>query len=119
MTPRIHHIQLAIPAGGEDRARAFYGTLRGFTEIDKPENLRARGGVWFQTGNLQLHLGVDLLFTPATSAHVAFDVDDLADARARCESAGHPATDNQPLPGSDRIYVDDPFGNRTELLQPI
>lgn len=119
MIPRIHHVQVAMPAGGEDRARAFYGDLLGLTEVQKPENLRARGGVWFETENLQLHLGVDPRFTSATKAHVAFEVDDLAAIRARCEAAGHPATEDEPLPGFDRVYVDDPFGNRIELLQPI
>ena len=77
----IHHVQVAIPAGGEDEARRFYAGVLGLREIDKPENLRARGGVWFETRNLQLHLGVDRSFTPATKAeqgdhdeNVSFDV---------------------------------------------
>lgn len=116
--PALHHVQVAIPAGGEDAARRFYGDLLGLVEIDKPENLRARGGAWFETGTLQLHLGVDPVFTPATKAHVAFEVADLAAMRDRCEAAGHPTRADEPLPGYDRLYVDDPFGNRIELLQP-
>ena len=115
----IHHVQIAIPAGGEDAARRFYGDVVGFSEVEKPENLRARGGVWFETGNLQLHLGVDPAFAPATKAHVAFEVSDIATMRERCIAAGHPVREDEPLPGYDRFYVDDPFGNRTEILQPI
>jgi catechol 2,3-dioxygenase-like lactoylglutathione lyase family enzyme len=116
--PSIHHVQIAIPAGGEDAARRFYADVLGLTEIEKPENLRARGGVWFGTGTLQLHLGVDPAFTPATKAHVAFQVSDIAAVRDRCEAAGHATRDDEPLPGYRRFYVDDPFGNRVELLQP-
>lgn len=116
--PAIHHVQMAIPAGGEDAARCFYGTVLGLREIEKPENLRARGGAWFRTGNLYLHLGVDPAFAPATKAHVAFEVDDIGAARARCEAAGHPTREDEPLPGFDRFHVDDPFGNRVEILQP-
>ena len=115
----IDHVQVAIPVGGEDAARAFYAGLLGLTEIDKPENLKARGGVWFTTGSLQLHLGVAPQFSPATKAHVAFRVEDLDSIRARLVSAGYAPREDQPLPGYRRFYVDDPFGNRTELLQPV
>lgn len=114
--PSIHHVQVAIPAGGEDPARAFYGRLLGFTEMDKPANLVARGGCWFETGNLQLHLGVDKDFRPATKAHVAYEVDDLAAMRSRLEEAGVVIVEDEPLPGYERFYVADPFGNRVELL---
>jgi catechol 2,3-dioxygenase-like lactoylglutathione lyase family enzyme len=118
MTAQIHHVQVAMPGGREDDARRFYGELFGFPEIPKPENLRKRGGVWFQTGNLQLHLGVDKSFAPATRAHVAYQVENLEAVRARLVAAGIVITDDEPLPGYDRFYVDDPFGNRTELLAP-
>jgi catechol 2,3-dioxygenase-like lactoylglutathione lyase family enzyme len=117
--PRIHHVQVAIPAGGEDRARAFYGDLLGLREIAKPANLAKRGGCWFETGNLQLHLGVDAAFIPARKAHVAFAVDDLAAVRARLAAAGIATVEDEPLPGYGRFYVDDPFGNRVELLMPL
>lgn len=117
--PSIHHVQIAMPAGGEEAARRFYGGILGLVEIEKPENLRARGGVWFETGNLPLHLGVDPAFSPATKAHIAFQVDDIEAMRRRCEAAGLVVRNDEPLPGYDRFYVDDPFGNRTEILTPI
>jgi len=118
MTTAIHHVQIAVPAGGEAAARAFYGDLLGLEEIAKPANLLARGGVWFQSATLQLHLGVDAAFRPAGKAHVAFQVHDLPAARARLTAAGYTLTEDEPLPGYSRCYVADPFGNRTEILEP-
>ncbi len=116
--PRIHHVQVAIPVGGEEQARQFYGALLGLTEVPKPVNLQARGGVWFATGNLQLHLGVDAAFQPAHKAHVALEVRGLGSLRARLAEAGYRGSADEPLPGYQRCYVTDPFGNRTELLEP-
>jgi catechol 2,3-dioxygenase-like lactoylglutathione lyase family enzyme len=116
---RLHHVQTAIPAGGEEAARRFYGDLLGPHEIPKPANLRARGGVWFATASLPLHLGVDPAFRPATKAHVAFQVPDLPALRRRLLAAGHHITIDEPLPGYDRCHTTDPFGNRVEVLQSI
>ncbi len=115
--PRIHHVQVAIPAGGEDAARTFFGEILGLREVEKPTALRARGGVWFETGNLQLHLGVDPAFRPATKAHVALEVQCLNALRDRLIDAGHRVQEDVPLDGFDRLHVDDPFGNRTELVE--
>jgi catechol 2,3-dioxygenase-like lactoylglutathione lyase family enzyme len=83
LKPAIHHVQVAMPAGGEDRARRFYGGLLGLDELEKPANLRKRGGAWFATGNLQLHLGVDPDLRPARKGHVAFQVGGLSELRGR------------------------------------
>jgi catechol 2,3-dioxygenase-like lactoylglutathione lyase family enzyme len=114
----LHHVQLAMPAGGEDRARAFYGKALGLDEVDKPLNLRSRGGCWFERGGVRIHLGVEPGFRPARKAHPALEVDDLKGVVARLAKAGYPARTDEPLPGFDRVYVDDPFGNRIELLRP-
>lgn len=118
MIPSIDHVQIAIPQGGEFQARWYYGALLGMNEIEKPANLQARGGVWFQTANLQLHLGVDPAFLPATKAHVAFTFTDLNQVRERLMEAGIIIIDDEPLPGFERFYVADPFGNRIECLTP-
>ncbi len=116
--PGIHHVQIAIPPGGEDSARTFYGELLGLQEIAKPVNLQSRGGVWFATRNLQLHLGVERDFRPAQKAHVAFVVEDIAHLRTRVEAAGYQPLDDEPLEGYIRFYLSDPFGNRLEMLEP-
>ena len=114
----LDHVQLAMPAGGEAAARAFYAGVLGLAEQPKPENLRKRGGVWFGSGALKVHLGVEAGFRPARKAHPAFRVKNLAELRARCEAAGYPTVDDEPLPGYQRFYVFDPFGNRIECLEP-
>jgi catechol 2,3-dioxygenase-like lactoylglutathione lyase family enzyme len=113
----LDHVQLAIPAGGEDAARAFYGGVLGLQEVPKPANLAARGGCWFSVGTLHLHLGVERDFRPARKAHPALLVTDLATLAARCAAHGHPVRSDEPLEGYERLYVDDPFGNRIELME--
>lgn len=113
----LDHVQLAMPAGQEDVARAFYGGVLGLTEEAKPANLAVRGGVWFRSGSLRLHLGVDARFHPARKAHPAILVCGLADFEARCSAAGFTPVTDEPLEGFDRFYVFDPFGNRLELLE--
>ncbi|HEY1596795.1 MAG TPA: VOC family protein [Thermoleophilaceae bacterium] len=112
MVEGLDHVQLACPAGGEAQARGFYGGLLGLREIEKPEPLRSRGGVWFECGAQQLHLGVEEPFAPARKAHPALLVSDI-DALA--ERLGDVRFDED-LPGYKRFYVFDPFGNRLELL---
>jgi catechol 2,3-dioxygenase-like lactoylglutathione lyase family enzyme len=115
---RLHHVQLAIPPGGEDAARAFYGGVLGMTELDKPAALRKRGGCWFRKDDWELHLGVELEFVPARKAHPGVLVDDL-DALARdLEAADRPVTWDADFPGHRRFYSQDDHGNRLEFLQP-
>lgn len=112
----LDHVQLAIPAGGEDQARAFWVELLGLTEVPKPPQL-SQSGCWFTGGALNLHLGVDPDFRPATKAHPALLVDDLAGLRAKLEAAGHTTRDDTPIEGYSRFFADDPFGNRLEFLR--
>ncbi|NTF06540.1 glyoxalase [Agrobacterium rubi] len=114
----LDHVQLAMPAGGEEDARRFYGALLGLSERTKPDNLAARGGCWFERGAVRVHLGVEADFRPARKAHPAFLVDDLADMRKTLELTGCHVVEDEPLEGYDRLYVYDPFGNRIELMQP-
>jgi catechol 2,3-dioxygenase-like lactoylglutathione lyase family enzyme len=111
------HVQLAMPAGGEDAAREFYGGVLGLDEVVKPPDLAARGGVWFRAGHLNLHLGVEADFRPARKAHPALLVEGLARYAARARAAGCRIVDDDPLEGYRRIFLDDPFGNRLELME--
>jgi catechol 2,3-dioxygenase-like lactoylglutathione lyase family enzyme len=113
----LHHVQLAMPRGREDDARAFYAGTLGMTEVPKPENLAKRGGAWFSSGSAEVHLGVEDDFRPAKKAHPALLVDGVKALAERCAAAGYAVVSDEPLAGFDRIYVSDPFGNRIELLQ--
>jgi catechol 2,3-dioxygenase-like lactoylglutathione lyase family enzyme len=115
----LHHVQLAMPADSEVAAVAFYGGVLGFQQVPKPAALAGRGGVWFRSGGLELHLGVEDEHRPSAKAHPALLVEELEDLRARLAASGHEAIDDVDLPGFRRCHVRDPFGNRLELLEAI
>ncbi len=117
----LDHAQVAAPReeGVEEMARAFYGNVLGLHEIEKPEALRKKGGVWFSLGTGELHVGLEELFSPARKAHPAFLVRDLLELRRTLEAAGVPISDEEAdsIPGVRRFHVSDPFGNRIELME--
>jgi catechol 2,3-dioxygenase-like lactoylglutathione lyase family enzyme len=110
-------VQVAAPVGCEGAARRFYGELLGLTELEKPEALRGRGGVWFACGAHQLHIGVAPDFVPATKAHPALRVapSDLDRLAERLDEAGVEVQWDDTIPGVRRFYAADPWGNRIEL----
>ena len=113
----IDHVQLAIPPGGEAAARAFYGGVLGLAEVPKPEAMRARGGMWFDCGAFQIHLGIEDGMRPSAKVHPALVVTDFDAWLARLAAAGcdwKPADD---LPGVRRGHTKDPAGNRIELIE--
>jgi catechol 2,3-dioxygenase-like lactoylglutathione lyase family enzyme len=99
-------------------ARRFFGDVLGLQEVEKPEPLRARGGVWFALGGQQLHIGVESEFAPALKAHPAFRVsgDAIDDLAARVIAAGHTVEWDESLPEIRRFFTADPWGNRLEIL---
>ncbi len=113
----IDHVQLAMPAGEEEVARAFYEDVLGLTRRPKPPELAVRGGCWFEQGPVKVHLGVEQDFRPARKAHPALVVDDVDRLGRRLEAAGHAVRRVEDVPGNPQVYVDDPFGNRIELVQ--
>jgi len=113
----IDHVLLAMPPGGEERARAFYVGVLGMTEAPKPATLAANGGAWFRAGTAELHLGVERAFVPARKAHPALRIADLDGSTARCQAAGVAVEWDDRYPGVRRFYVHDPFGNRIELME--
>jgi len=112
----IDHVQLACPPGGEPAGVAFYAGVLGLTHVPKPEPLAARGGCWFRGDGVELHLGVEDDFRPARKAHPALVAADLDALAAALDAAGHPVRWSDELPGTRRFYVDDPFGNRLEVI---
>ncbi len=109
----IDHVQLAMPAGGEQAAREFYVRTLGLVEVPKPPLLAARGGCWFELGPVRIHLGVEAEFRPARKAHPALAVRGLP---AFVERVGLMVRWTDEIPGSIRCHLDDPFGNRIELV---
>jgi catechol 2,3-dioxygenase-like lactoylglutathione lyase family enzyme len=113
------HVQLSAPAASEEEAREFFGKILGMREIPKPVNLQRRGGVWFQVGSQELHIGIEdpRNFHPNKKAHPAFEVRDVNDLRLRLISKGIQVRTDEALEGTDRFYAEDPYGNRLEFLQ--
>jgi catechol 2,3-dioxygenase-like lactoylglutathione lyase family enzyme len=118
---RLHHVQVSVPHGSEDAVRAFYCAVLGLTEVEKPEALKARGGLWLAIeGRPALHFGTeDIADRGASKRHVALEVDDLDDMRARLRRAGVHTEDGIQPPGWRRFECRDPFGNRLELLSLV
>ena len=113
---RIDHVQLAIPRGSEAICRTFYCRLLGWREVDKPPALAARGGLWLDIGEGQVHLGVEEDFRPARKAHPAFAVDGLDALADRLRAADLDVSFDDAIPGVRRFYAHDPVGNRLEFL---
>ena len=113
----IDHVQLAMPQGEEAAARHFYCDLLGMTEIPKPPVLAKRGGCWFESGGVQIHLGVDADFRPAKKAHPALRCTDYVSFTAKLRGAGVELTADDSVPGTVRCHIHDVFGNRIELIQ--
>jgi len=113
----IDHVQITVPVGQEQIARAFYCGVLGLTEIDKPASLASRGGLWLAIGDQQLHIGTeDGVDRSRTKAHIAYQVDDLIAWRTRLEQAGCVILESVPIPGHDRFETRDPFANRIEFI---
>ncbi|MGV9244547.1 VOC family protein [Streptomyces sp. NPDC003710] len=119
MLAAVDHVQLAAPPGSEDLLRAYYVDVLGMTEIPKPPALAARGGCWFQAGDVQLHLGIEEDFRPARKAHPGLRVSAIEEYAARLASRGAVVTWDDNLPGHRRFYSEDPVGNRLEFLEPV
>jgi hypothetical protein len=112
----IAHVQLSMPRGAEDAARLFYRDLLGMIEVPKPPELAGRGGVWFQSGAVQIHLGTEEDFRPAQKAHPALCCRDYPALAARLRERGVPVHDDTCLPGVTRCHIHDCFGNRIEMI---
>jgi catechol 2,3-dioxygenase-like lactoylglutathione lyase family enzyme len=113
----IDHVQLAMPMGEEEKARGFCVGVLGMREVAKPPALAARGGAWFASENVALHLGVEADFRPARKAHVALTVSDADDPSRKLAAAGRPVRDDDAIDGVKRFFTDDAFGNRIEFIE--
>lgn len=114
----LHHVQIAMPPGGEDSCRGFYVKVLGLTEVQKPPALTARGGLWLRTDSLEIHLGVEQNFRPQRKAHPGILVRNLEALAARVESFGFIPEWDDSFPCMRRFYLTDNNGNRLEFLSP-
>jgi len=113
----IDHVQMTVPRAQEAECLAFYRSVLGLKEIPKPEELRSRGGAWFEVGSLQFHIGVDAEPSPTSKRHVCFLVPDLARAKQAVQAHGTPIEEEGTAEGLHRFFVRDPAGNRIEIGQ--
>jgi len=113
---RIDHVQRAMPPGEEQTARRFFSGILGMTEIPKPSGLAERGGCWFASGDVQIHLGVETDFRAARKAHPALRCSDYAGLLKRLRACGSEVVEAEDIPGVRRAHIFDPFGNRIELI---
>lgn len=118
MIKSINHVQVTIPFGDEQKAREFYGGVLGLMELEKPENLKANGGIWFQLGAIQVHVGCeDNEHRSHSKAHIAYNVDNIDACRAKFKELGIQIYENTQIEGYKRFDIRDPFGNRIELME--
>ncbi|RXY99437.1 VOC family protein [Fictibacillus sp. S7] len=113
----IHHVQLCIPPGAEDQARSFFSGILGFQEIEKPESLKPNGGLWYQMGKQELHLGIENIPLQKRKSHPAFEVAQLDSVKKHLLSHGLAVKEEIKIPGLSRFSFRDPFGNRIEFLE--
>lgn len=122
MKASLHHVNVTVPKSLEDAAKHFYGVVMGLQEVPKPEASRARGGAWYQLGQMQLHLSIEEVRGDdcLSKRHVCYTVSDLAEAERQFRSAGVEIfPDDMPTAGWSRFYVRDPGGNRLEIAQAV
>ncbi|GAA0301860.1 catechol 2,3-dioxygenase-like lactoylglutathione lyase family enzyme [Gracilibacillus halotolerans] len=116
----LHHAQVTIPKGAEDKGRAFYCGVLGLTEVEKPTSLKDRGGFWLKLGNQELHVGTEDGFDRTkTKAHIAYQVNDIEYWRNRLKENHIEILSSIPIPGFERFECRDPFGNRLEMIQVV
>jgi len=111
----LHHAQVFYPPGEEARARRFYAEVLGLEEIERPDTLRDREGLWFAAPPGHVHLSADHDLALHPRRHFALRVPDLDAAVHTLKRSGARFEDADPIPGWRRTYVFDPFGNKIEL----
>jgi catechol 2,3-dioxygenase-like lactoylglutathione lyase family enzyme len=115
----IDHVQLAAPKGSEDTARKFYQEILGLSEVEKPEQLKKSGGVWFTSGICDIHIGIEEPFVPARKAHPALEVENIEGFLQHLSEKMIPFVEDNRIPGVKRFHINDPFGNRIEILEKV
>lgn len=116
----VHHVQVTIPKGEEEKAKNFYCNVLGLKEVEKPDSLKGRGGFWLEVGDKNVHVGTEDGFDRLkTKAHIAYQVSDISYWRSVLEQNDTQIIEGVPIPGFDRFEFRDPFGNRVEMIQEL
>ncbi|MBI3561121.1 MAG: VOC family protein [Gammaproteobacteria bacterium] len=116
----VNHVQITVPEGQEKEAKEFYCNLLGLKEVEKPDVLKPNGGFWMQSGNIQIHVGIESgVDRNQTKAHVAYEVTGIESWRSKLEAENIVVLNSQLIPGFKRFEFRDPFGNRVELLEKM
>ncbi|RAX47914.1 glyoxalase [Arthrobacter sp. AQ5-05] len=124
----LHHVQVSMPPGAEEEARAFHAGALGLKEVNKPPSLADRGGCWFRAFDgevvvAEIHVGVEPGFAPGKKSHPAFVVESVAcleELAAGIQAAGFDFSweERYTFECCERFHCRDPFGNRVEALTP-
>lgn len=113
----LDHILIEAPAGCEDAARTFFGTVLELTELQKPAPLQKNGGVWFALPDgRQLHIGVTPDFQPRLKGHAALRTSDVNSVKNHLTRHDIPFKADEEA-GVPRVFLHDPWGNRLEIVQ--
>lgn len=115
---RLDHIQICIPFGKEEEAREFYGNILKFKEIPKPTELLKNGGLWFEIGEIQFHIGCEE-GENNSKRHPAFEVENLNELRNYFNEQNVKIKEDIAIPGCERFSMIDPFNNRIEFLEKL
>lgn len=113
----LDHVQICIPDGEEEKARRFYTDILGFREIEKPDSLKKNGGLWYEVGDTQLHIGTEIVQNNQSKRHPAFEITNLRETKHYLMKQGVKIKEEIPIPGINRFSFFDPFDNRIELLE--
>jgi len=117
--PRLQHVSLPIPEGGQGQIREFYGGVLGLQEKFPPGVLSDRGVIWFAVGDneMEIHFLPDEFLSHIKEArHICLEVDNLEEYRQRIAAAGYTIIEGNPvLPYRPRFFCHDPFNNFIEF----
>ncbi|WP_031527257.1 VOC family protein [Dyadobacter crusticola] len=116
---RLDHIMLCIPEGTEEQARDFYTNVLGLEELTNLGYPLPNGAIWFQMGDIQLHVRAEKNHDGSSQRHPAFEVHNLEAARAVLQEHGIELKNESKIPDRNRFSFRDPFGNRIELIEML
>ncbi|HEY3780663.1 MAG TPA: VOC family protein [Fimbriimonadaceae bacterium] len=118
MIDGIDHVAITMPVGSEPAALTYFRDLLELPELEKPDSLKHKGGVWFALpAGVQLHLQAEAAHLGAKRAHPALATSNIEEIESRLRSGGYSTEWDTALAPRKRFYTQDPFGNRLEFIE--